>query len=54
MFDDRVMVMVRPLVINSMPHDHHFTVYYNLNILNGSFQKLFNVMTNRYLISFLG
>lgn len=37
------MVMVRPLVINNMLCDHHFTVCYNVNTLNGCYQKLLNV-----------
>lgn len=37
------MVMVRPLVINSLLRDHHFTACYNVNTLNGSYQKLLNV-----------
>lgn len=37
------MVMVRPLVINNLPRDHHFTVHYNVNTFSGSHQKLLNV-----------
>lgn len=36
------MVVVRSLVINNMLHNHHFTVSYSVNILNGSCQKLLN------------
>lgn len=36
------MVMVRSLVINNQLYDHHFTECYNVNILNGSYQKLLN------------